>query len=269
MKHSLLTIVAVLICGICNAQSREQLFENFCNATADKDSTALKVIIEDWQRLYPNDAEIYSLRANLAFMYAYQSLVALETELPHNVGQYFTVKDKDDTTKIAGYMFSKIVLDEEKINQTIDILTEGISKFPDRMDLRKGKISILVEAKMWDALAADVIDVIRHSSVNKNRWRTSLDQKVQDGYYDMFETVQSNFGILVDYDELELAEEIVDAALKYYPKDPVFLSDKAAFHYFRGDLESALKLYKKASKADPSDMLIKQNIEILEYQLKQ
>ena len=65
------------------------------------------------------------------------------------------------------------------------------------------------------------------------------------------------------------ATQLIDIALRYYPSSPVFLNDKAVIYYQQEDYEQALIWLQKASKANPKDQLIKDNIKYLKQELKQ
>ena len=67
MKRLLLIPFMVLFACSVLAQSREELYNNFKVAMSERDSSAIISLISDWERLFPYDAEIYSLKANYYF----------------------------------------------------------------------------------------------------------------------------------------------------------------------------------------------------------
>lgn len=59
---------------------------------------------------------------------------------------------------------------------------------------------------------------------------------------------------------MTLAESIIDAAIRLYPKDAVFLADKGTICYYSNDLKGALKWYLASRENAPDDMLVADNI---------
>ena len=56
------------------------------------------------------------------------------------------------------------------------------------------------------------------------------------------------------------AGSIVDAAIRLYPKDAVFLADKGTICYYSNDLNGALKWYLASRENAPDAMLVAENI---------
>ena len=261
MKRYILLFLTIIVCGNTYAQSRDVLYKRFSEIIHQKDTAAIVNLISEWERLYPNDAELYSVRANYAYKSAFHETVVLSDELPQDVDRYLEIKDPKDSTKIEGYMFSRIETDSLKISQTASILSEGIAEYPDRIDLRMGKVRILLDSGHIQEAMDEISSALRYSKVNGNKWLTTLDAPVKtDGVSYLQECVQDFLFEIMDADALSEAENMIDTAVSCYPRDAVFLSDKATLLYFSGDLQKALKTYQKASKFAPEDMLILNNI---------
>lgn len=64
MKGFAVSVIVALFSGITFAQTRAELYNRFDKSISQSDSTAIASLIEDWEKLYPDDAELYSVRAN-------------------------------------------------------------------------------------------------------------------------------------------------------------------------------------------------------------
>lgn len=96
-----------------------------------------------------------------------------------------------------------------------------------------------------------------------------LDKAVRPEDDPVTQTVQNKMSTLLSNDFYTEATQLIDIALRYYPSSPVFLNDKAVIYYQQEDYEQALIWLQKASKANPKDQLIKENIKYLKQELKQ
>ena len=72
--------------------------------------------------------------------------------------------------------------------------------------------------------------------------------------------VQGYFAGFLDTDDMASAKSMIEAAVRLYPRDAIFLSDRAAISYFSGDLKDALKWYLSSRENAPDDMLVTHNI---------
>ena len=246
MKRLFLTLSIVLLSGVVFAQTRSELYGRFREAASNSDETAFAAVSADWERMYPDDAELYSVRANYFFMLSMEEgIVAAED----------------------GF-YPETRYDREKLDQATGTLAKGIAKFPDRLDLRLGKASMHLDADETGPAAREVQAALERSAVNKNQWNWTLDESVgADGMDILRDAVQDYLSALIDAEELTLAEEMIDTAVRLYPKDAVFLSDKGSLRYFAEDLEGALKWFQTAHDCAPDDQLISNNLSHVKKQL--
>ena len=257
MNRFFLTLSAVLLTVAAFAQTRTDLYGRFREAASDYDEDAFKAVIADWEKLYPNDAELFSVNANYYFMLAMDEVMVFSDEEPAD-RESMAVEDEDGNVR---YMSSVIQFDQKQLDQATGTLAKGIAKFPDRVDLRLGKVSMHLNANEYGAAVQEVKSALERSVVNKNKWTGTLDDPVEsDGVAFLRDCVQDYLSALLEADELPAAEDMIDTAVKLYPKDAIFLTDKASVRYFSGDLQNALKYFLSAQDCAPDDLLITNNI---------
>ena len=261
MKRAFLLAVAALFCITAFSQTRKELYDSLSQSFKDKDSVKTAKLIADWERLYPKDAELYSIYANLYLRKAMKEVVIVSKEKPEDE-EYYVGKDSLGNEI---YIYSIIDIDDEMIDKAISKLWEGIAKFPDRLDFRFGLAHILYEMERHQEMVNSLYKTVERSRENSNRWTWTLDEKMgDDGEDAMMETLQGYFNDLVNVpDGMELAEAYVDKVLQYYPENVMFLNDKAIFAYERGDMEGALKELLKIHEIAPDDAVVINNIAYL------
>lgn len=240
------------------AQTKAELYDKFSRSVSQRDSTAVAALISDWERLYPDDAELYSVRANYYFMNAIREVVVMSAEEPSDGRTALSFKDSLGVTR---YMYSEPQYDAVKIGLAKSSLEEGIAKHPDRLDLRLGKVTIHLRANENTLAVQEIESALERSITNKNKWMGTLDTPIEtDGVSYLRDCVQDYFAGFLDTDDMASAKRVIDAAVRLYPKDAVFLADRAAIGYFSGDLKDALKWYLSALENAPDDMLVANNI---------
>ena len=256
MRRLLISTLVILLSGVTFAQTKAELYDRFDKTVSQRDSAAVAALISDWERLYPDDAELYSIRANYYFMNAISEVVVVSAEAPAD-GRT-AMKDSHGVTM---YMYSEPKFDTVKIGLAEGALAEGIAQYPDRLDLRLGKAAIHLRVKENTLAAQEIQSALERSVINKNKWTGTLDAPIEtDGVSYLRDCVQDYFSELLGVDDLASAKSMIDAAVHHYPKDAIFLADRAAIGYFSGDLKDALKWYLSSRENAPDDMLVTNNI---------
>lgn len=258
MRRILSTFIFMLLSCAVFAQTKAELYDRFSQAVSEHDTTTVVSLISDWARLYPGDAELFSLRANYYFMDAVSDVITLSDEKPADGRGYYVMEDSLGNTQ---YMYSDVQTDSLKVGYTKAILADGIAKYPDRIDLRLGKVTVHLKVGENASAVKEACSMVEHSVVNDNKWLGTLDKPVEtDGVSYMRDCIQDYLSQFVDAEDLASAEDMVDVCVRFYPKDPVFLSDKGVMRFYAGDLKSALDWYLSAYSVSPGDMLIVNNI---------
>ena len=261
MKRLLLIPFMVLLVCSAFAQSREELYDNFKVAISERDTTVMLSLISDWEKLFPNDAELYSVRANYYFRNAFEEVLVISQEKPIDGREFSEITD---SLGVKGYMYSEIQIDSSKLDSAIKALSEGIIKHPDRLDLRLGKVVIHLYANENADAVNEIQSALEHSIKNPHNWFNTLDTPIEtDGGSYLRDCIQDYFAQLLETNDLASAERMIDTCIELYPKEAIFLTDKGSTRYYAGDQKGAIEWYLKARNLTPDDMLITINIAIL------
>lgn len=144
--------------------------------------------------------------------------------------------------------------------QALDYINEGIKKFPDRLDMRVMKADACAAVGNAECINETILETLKRSAKNKNRWLGAGDKLVDAGKEEMFYQIQL---YAVKFDNAGRAEELRTLAnniLKYYPNDVIALNNLGSSYSIQENYDQALKYYLKAEKLAPSDDIVINNI---------
>ncbi len=171
----------------------------------------------EWNSASPKDAELYTSYFNYHFMKSKQEVLALSTDKPN--GEGFVLKDSLNQT--AGFLGSEIHFDQKELEKGLNKIDEGIKLYPNRLDMRFGKIYALGQIPDWESFTSEIIKTIEYSSTNNNNWTWSNNEKRNGGETNFLLDIQTYQIQLYDTgndDLLKNMREIANGVLKYYPK---------------------------------------------------
>ncbi len=143
---------------------------------------------------------------------------------------------------------------------------------------------ILEDAEVDTALAGDISSDSSFGSGPETMWLEKAKQNYRDGNYGLAEryyrqaieerhnNVEAWLGLAAAYDRLKRfdnADKAYDALVKLVGYTPTVLNNLAYHQMLKGDLGSARRSLEAASRADPSNPYIKNNMDLLvEWELK-
>ncbi|MDR2841370.1 MAG: hypothetical protein LBV75_08985 [Paludibacter sp.] len=256
MKNIFCIIAALTFSNLGFAQDFQKDFNRYFQA---QDTIQQREVLAKWEKAKPQDAELFTCYFNYFFSKSRQEIVTLTTEQPQ--GESLVLSDSLNQT--AGYVGSQIVFDKDIAKKGIAKIEEGINLYPNRLDMRFGKIYVLGQIEDWGAFTDEIINAIRHSKTNKNQWTWTNNEKQSDGKDFFLSSLQDyqlqlyntgNDSLLSNM--AKIAEEI----LKIYPEHIESLSNLSICYLIRGEYEKALVPLLKAEKINPQDNVVLNNI---------
>lgn len=250
----------------------QDVYSRFYDALQDKDSAAIEESIKEIRSSGGQSAERivaeYNYYVNKALIY---SGVVTSSELPDNgnpTTDILTIMDSNGNP--AGYMYFAQQWDSTCVDSGLAVINRGIVLYPDRLDLRFGKIHFLRQLYRWNDFAQEIHATIDHSSVNNSRWifpdndepgDTILIYGVLDYERSLFEhTWDQPLNDTNTMNNLMLLRGIAEHMLQRYPKDVFSMNMMAVTYQLVEDRQNALEWLKKAEKVNPKDIIVLQNI---------
>jgi len=256
MKKLFGTLIVILISQIALSQDYQSEFQKFCetNDTINQ----LKILIK-WQSEFPKDAELYTSYFNYHCMKSREELIALTTDQPN--GESLVLKDS--LNQNAGFLGSQIHYNQTELKKGFKKIDEGIKLYPNRLDMRFGKIYMYGQIPDWENFTLEILKTIEYSAKNKNNWTWTFNEKfdgndkefllsIQDYQYQLYNTGKDSL--------LKNMREIALKVLEYYPNHVESLSNLSVTYLLTGEYEKGIEALLRAEKINPKDYIVLGNI---------
>lgn len=257
MKNKVLIVIISLMSQLSFTQTDFQ--SEFIKLCKTNDTISQKKLLTRWEKQNSKDAELYTSYFNYYFLKAKKEVITLTTKEPKGEGLIL----KDSLNKTAGYLGSQIYYDEIDFNKSIAYINKGIAYFPNRLDMRFGKIYVLGLRENWKDFTTEIIKTIEYSNTNNNQWTWTNNKLVENPKDFFLENVQSYIYQLYNTGNdalLKNIREISETILKYYPNSVESLSNISVTYLLNKEYDNALKPLLKAEKLAPKDYIVLGNI---------
>ena len=245
-----------MLSQIVFSQNYQSEFEKYCQTN---DTINQLKILTQWESENPKDAELYTSYFNYHFMKSRQELLSLSSDQPNGESLALT----DSLNQTAGFLGSQIHYNEFELKKGFSKIDEGIQLYPNRLDMRFGKIYALGEVSDWGNFTSEIIKTIEHSATNANNWTWTNHEKKEGGKKEFLLSIQTyqlqlyNTG---NDDLLQNMRAIANEVLKYYPNHVESLSNISITYLLTEDYDKGIEALLKAEKIDPKDYIVLANI---------
>jgi tetratricopeptide (TPR) repeat protein len=257
-----LLLIPSLFCLHLSAQS---LKDQFAQAFTKDDTTAEIRILAEWNKTVHDDPDRYVDAFNY---YAKRGLTeVLSLTSTKNSSNAFELKDKKNKT--VGYLGSTPSLNQKFINEGFACIDSAITKFPNRLDMRFGKVYVLGRVFDYDKFTQEIIRAIDYGQTINNKWLWRDGKPLDNPEKFMLGTVQSYFIQLYDAGDEHVANmrRIAESVLKYYPDNVENLSDVSITYMIGKEYNKALVALTRAEKIAPQDLIVLNNIAFCSAQM--
>lgn len=233
-------------------------YEKFKVLSVNKDTVGQRNLLEQWARKNHQDPEFYTCYFN----YYVQKSLSEVIMLDRNPGKEEALRMIDSTGQTAGYLYSQTTYDPKYLKLGFEIIDKGIEKFPDRLDMRFGKIYMLGEANHYDLFTDEIVKSIEYSNKNRNNWLWTTNTKVKEPKSFLLDNIQNYVNDLYNLgnEQAKNIRRIAEASLRVYPDHVVSLSNLAISYILENNYTKALEPLLRAEKQSPNDLIVLGNI---------
>ena len=253
MKHIIIFILSIHIISAQDYQS------NFIKQWQAKDTLAQLEVLEAWQQARPNDPELYTAQFNFYFNTSMVERLIMADEPSES--DHLVIEDSLGNP--VRYMTSEISYKEKKLTKALNVIDQGINKFPERLDMRFGKIHILGITERWKEFKTEILKSIQYSAQINNEWRWTYDEKLEEPQAIFLGTIQDyQYQLHSTMDESNLAhiEDIANEILKYYPDHMESISGLGSVYLVKGEIEKGIEKFHEALELSPNDVIVLLNL---------
>lgn len=252
-------IVVFAMLSVGTFCSNAQSLAEFNALAQKKDTIAQQDMLQKWEKSSSNDPDFYVAAFNYHFFRARKEMLQLGTAPAGE--ESLVLQDDDGNTE--GYLGSTVTYTEAEVKKAIQYIDKGIAKFPDRLDLRFGKVFLLGETKNYGPFTKDILAVVNHSAKIKNKWMWKEGKPLDDPKDFMLSSIQDYVLTLYNTGDDALLNnmlEIATAVLKHYPDHVESLSNASIVHMIQDEPKKAVELLLRAEKLAPKDTVVLGNI---------
>ncbi len=258
MKKILGLLILIITTNFVYSQNFESDFQKYFQ---DNDTLNQRKILDKWEKSNSEDPELFVAYLNYYFNKSIHEGIIVSGEDPPENADFLYISDT--AGNYAGYIGAGITYDTVCLKKGLEKITEGINLYPDRLDMRFGKIYVLGEIENWDSFTNEIIKAIDYSAKNNNQWLWTNNEKLKDAKNFFLNGIQ-DYQIQLyqtENDELLLKmREIANEILKYYPDHIESLSDLAITYLLTDEYDKALDFLLKAEQINPRDSIVMMNI---------
>ncbi|WP_162428316.1 tetratricopeptide repeat protein [Pontibacter pudoricolor] len=256
MKQLIALVIFLALTSLCSAQTFQADFNRYCqeNDTLKQRETLLK-----WEKATPKDPELFTGYFNYYFLKSREEVISLTATQPK--GESLVLSD--NTNKSAGYMASEVVFNNSTLKKGLEKIDEGIKLYPDRLDMRFGKIYALGQAGDWQSFTDEIVTAIQYSKANQNQWTWTNNEKRPDGKDFLLSSLQNYQLQLYNTGDDELLKNmrtIATEILKLYPDHIESLSNLSITYLLTGEYDKGIAPLLQAEKLNPKDAIVLANI---------
>ncbi|MDI1318376.1 tetratricopeptide repeat protein [Flavobacterium sp.] len=249
-------VLSILFSVLSFAQDYKSDFGKYFQ---EKDTIKQKETLLKWEKAKPNDAELFTSYFNFYFQKSKTEILSLSKNEP--TGDALVLLDS--LNKTAGFLGSTQSYDATAIKKAFIKIDKGISLYPNRLDMRFGKIYALGEIEDWTNFTSEISKAVAYSQINKNNWTWTNNTTKEAGQDFLLSSIQSYQVQLYNTERDDLLpnmREIALAILKYYPENIESLSNLSVTYFLIGEFDKGLDALFKAEKINPKDYIVLSNI---------
>ena len=235
------TIMSLATFAMAQTESIEQIYKRYDILTEaeEPDTAAIRVLIEDWEKDSPNDADLFYLR------FFYQSSKIIQE------GRNLSVSPQ----KMGDYMGLQFVKDFQPgaFDSAFEILDEGIAKYPNRLDLRLNRVYTLFISHENDRALETLLQTISYSKRIKENWLVRHDLPLEDRFEEFELYMNEEIGSFWNSNDFTNAMTYVESFIVAYPQTFMFRTNHAAIHAAMGNTDQAIEEFLLLEKENPKE----------------
>jgi tetratricopeptide (TPR) repeat protein len=254
-KLSLIIFLSFFILNTASAQDFKSRFKEIF-PKGNSDSTLS--LLNQWRKAAPNDPEFYVYSYNFYAQEGLKPVLSITSDKRGTDG--FELKDKNNKT--AGYLGTTNSYNETLINKGFNYIDTGISKYPNRLNMRFGKIYVLGRIKNYKLFTQEIINAVNYGETIGLKWTWTDGKPLEDSKKFMLATIQEYVVQMFNEGDqyMDNIKSIAQTILKYHPDHVESLSNLAISYIINKDYKSALPPLLKAEKINPQDYIVLNNI---------
>lgn len=256
MNKTFSILVFSFLTNFCLGQDYKLEFDQLYQ---EGDTTKQIELLTKWEFEDPKNPELFTSYFNYYYSKSRQEFVSMSSNPPQGA----TLQLQDSAGQVAGFLGSEIVYNLELFQKGLDKIDQGIEMYPNRLDMRFGKIYVLGQAEDWENFTNEIVKTIQYSNINNNEWTWTFNEKRENGkefFLGSIQDYQLNLYETENDDLLKNMRTIAEEILKIYHDHIESLSNISVTYLLTGEYDKGIEVLLKAEKINPNDGVILNNI---------
>ena len=204
---------------------------DFWKAVNEKNMVKAESILKNWDLADANDPELYASYFN-----------------------YYTIKSMEKDS---------IYLNKEFAEKALEFITEGIERFPTRLDMRVAKIHMLGRLKEYNLYVFEIINAIKYSKQIDNNWKGENFLTIERPDVIFEDAVLAFQEKLLQENNPALYNGVIQISnemLRQYPKHEQSLINISYINIRNENYDKALEAILKARDINPKSAIVLFNV---------
>lgn len=266
LQTLLLTVCIFAPCIFAGAEEKKKLSERAHDfKQVYHTPEAIDAKLKDWSEKEPQNPEPYIMAAN-AYGYLSTSINISNDTSNQGVGIAkkdggFAIVDPKSQQQIGTIGEDK---DVAMLKKAGAILATASAKFPHRLDIFVGRMSLAENAEDTAVLLAAGLDMLKAAQSQPDKMKWIDDQPLPEPLHDkIVHELQGRINDLFkkENDAADKAGyKLATEALRIVPNNVELLNDAAVYHCYKKEWQKAREFLVRAEKTDPKDLFVKLNL---------
>ncbi len=254
LQNIFLIVFSLFVTQLSFAQNYKSDFEKLLK---ENDTINQLKLLKNWEKVEPENAELFTSYFNYYLLKSRKEKISLTSQKSSDKSYLL----KDSLNKNSFYLGNKFDFRKSDIQKGFEKIDEGIKLYPNRLDMRFGKIFVFGEIKDWSNFTKEILATIDYSTKNNNDW---IDNEKNSKGKTFFLQRIHNFQVQLyrtnDESLLKNMQEIANEVLKFYPDHVESLSNLSITYILKKEYDKGLIPLLKAEKINPKDVVVLSNI---------
>lgn len=239
MKRTVFLILALAVLSGARAQSYSERFQQALDCN---DFKSQRAILAQWHLSAPTDVELYIARWN------------------YYVNGYM---GEDQSGVFSAH-------DHAILDSGFAVIDQAIALYPERLELRMGKIYFLGQIRLWDDFEKEILRTLDHSEQICHRWTFNglagqgadlICEGVQDYQSDMFSTIADRHNLTApDSAMVGRIRRVAHRTVQLFPSNVPAMNMLAVSYMLLGENGSAVKHLLRAEAVEPNNPVVLGNL---------
>lgn len=257
-----LLVIVLMYTVVLRTHGYAQQFQDaFYEQWERQDTTGMLSFLNQWKKAEPYNPDVYVGFFNYYAIQTFEEETLLLTEMPQDGGEYLEVRDS--LNNVSGYLSSQMVINDSILKIAFDWVDQGIARFPDRLDLRMGKVYLAVETDRMDLVRSGLQSAILSGDSIHHEWKWMREEVLDSGQYFLYSSVQGHLYELFEKQD-SIADDIIlgisQLMLQQDDQQYFAMTNIATLFMIKKQFSLAIDWLKKADKIHEKDPIILSNL---------